>query len=92
MSPGLTILTHVTLGRVLADDGKDLPDPSPPQTGNVATSVLHDGFHDSLVTATLITADGPMHWEIADHRTNRTGNNGTWKEQVDCLICGTTIE
>jgi hypothetical protein len=70
--------------RHLADDGKAISNRSPPGTGNE--------LRDRLFTATLINGDGLMHWEITDHRVDGCGNNGTWKEQVDCLICGTTIE
>jgi hypothetical protein len=71
---------------------KGLSDESPPGTGKAASSELRDRLQDSLFTATLITGDGPMHWKIVDQRTNRTGNNGTWQERVDCLVCGTIIE
>jgi hypothetical protein len=90
---GLTsMVTNITLARHSADVDKDLSDESRPGTGKAASSRLRDRPHDSLFAATLITEDGPMHWEIADHRTNRPGSNGTWKERVDCLICGTIIE
>jgi hypothetical protein len=76
----------------LVDDGKDILIQSPPGAGSVASTEVHDKLRDSLFTATLITGDGLMHWEIADHTANGGGNNSTWKELVACLICGTTIE
>ena len=78
--------------RHLADDGKATSNRSPPDTGNVARTAIQNELRDSMFTATLINGDGLMHWEITDHRVNGCENKGTWKEQVDCLICGTTIE
>lgn len=86
------MLINTTFARHSADVDNGLSDECPPGTSEDASSELRDKPQDSWFTATLITGDGPMQWEIADHRTNRTGNNGTWKERVDCLICGTIIE
>jgi hypothetical protein len=83
---------NITLARHSTGVDKSLSDEFPPGTGEVASTRLRDRPHDSLFAAGLTTGDGPMHWEIADHRTNRTGNNGTWRERVDCLICGTIVE
>ena len=74
------MVTNITLARYSADVDEDLSDESPPGTGKAASSGLRDKLHDSLFAATLINGDAPMHWEIADHRTNRPGSNGTWKE------------
>ncbi|KAK9438302.1 BAH domain-containing protein [Metarhizium brunneum] len=71
-----------------ADGAKDISNPFPSKLGKFASSELYDG----LFTATLITGNGPLHWEITDQRLNCSGNTDTWKELVACLTCGTAID
>ncbi|OAQ57643.1 BAH domain-containing protein [Pochonia chlamydosporia 170] len=72
----------------LVEGGKDPSNLSSLKMSKITSNEIYDG----LFTAALNTKDGPMHWEITDHRQDRAENSGTWMERVDCLTCGTTLD